>query len=211
MDIDKCFEILKVSPDSSPSALKQVYRDLVNVWHPDRFPNNDRLRKKAEEELKRINQAYEDIQQFLSSRQEPPRLRAEEEEGVKREAETRAKQQADMASAKADAEAQRRQKTKAEFNSDTDWEHRTLCGDGSCIGILNKAGRCKECGRTLEEAKKDAKTKVHEEKEKTKPDDEAKPIDWENRTLCSDGTCIGIIGSNGRCTECGKQLGEKRT
>ena len=29
-------------------------------------------------------------------------------------------------------------------------------------------------------------------------------IDWENRTLCSDGNCIGIIGPDGRCKECGK-------
>ncbi len=29
-------------------------------------------------------------------------------------------------------------------------------------------------------------------------------IHWENRTLCSDEACIGIIGPNGRCKECGK-------
>ncbi len=28
-------------------------------------------------------------------------------------------------------------------------------------------------------------------------------IDFENRVLCSDGTCTGIV-VNGRCTECGK-------
>lgn len=30
------------------------------------------------------------------------------------------------------------------------------------------------------------------------------PIDFDNRKLCSDGTCIGVIGSDGRCKECGK-------
>ena len=29
-------------------------------------------------------------------------------------------------------------------------------------------------------------------------------IEWENRTLCSDGNCIGVIGPDGRCKECGK-------
>ena len=29
-------------------------------------------------------------------------------------------------------------------------------------------------------------------------------IDWENRTLCSDESCIGVIGPDGRCKECGK-------
>jgi hypothetical protein len=28
--------------------------------------------------------------------------------------------------------------------------------------------------------------------------------DWENRRLCSDGNCIGVIGADGRCRECGK-------
>ncbi len=28
-------------------------------------------------------------------------------------------------------------------------------------------------------------------------------IDWENRILCRDGNCIGVIGTNGRCEECG--------
>jgi hypothetical protein len=28
--------------------------------------------------------------------------------------------------------------------------------------------------------------------------------DWENRILCSDGSCIGTIGSDGLCKECGK-------
>ena len=29
--------------------------------------------------------------------------------------------------------------------------------------------------------------------------------DWDNRILCSDGNCIGVIGSDGRCKECGKK------
>lgn len=28
--------------------------------------------------------------------------------------------------------------------------------------------------------------------------------DWDSRILCSDGTCIGIIGPDGKCKECGK-------
>ncbi len=27
---------------------------------------------------------------------------------------------------------------------------------------------------------------------------------FEDRILCSDGTCIGVIGPDGRCKECGK-------
>jgi hypothetical protein len=28
--------------------------------------------------------------------------------------------------------------------------------------------------------------------------------DWENRTLCVDESCVGTIGPDGRCRECGK-------
>jgi hypothetical protein len=34
-------------------------------------------------------------------------------------------------------------------------------------------------------------------------DDEG-TIDLDSRKLCSDGTCIGVIGPDGRCKECGK-------
>ncbi len=30
-------------------------------------------------------------------------------------------------------------------------------------------------------------------------------INWDNRILCSDGNCIGVIGADGRCKECGKK------
>ena len=29
-------------------------------------------------------------------------------------------------------------------------------------------------------------------------------LEWEQRTLCSDESCIGVIGPDGRCKECGK-------
>ena len=30
-------------------------------------------------------------------------------------------------------------------------------------------------------------------------------IDWDNRILCSDGNCIGVIGPDGHCKECGQK------
>jgi hypothetical protein len=40
-------------------------------------------------------------------------------------------------------------------------------------------------------------------------DDETDVLDLENRILCPDGTCTGII-ENGRCTECGRTVDEIR-
>lgn len=53
------YRILDVAPDASPEEIKLAWRDLAQVWHPDRFTGNERLQQRAEETLKEINEAYE--------------------------------------------------------------------------------------------------------------------------------------------------------
>ena len=62
--INRCIEMLGLKPGASQEEVNQAYRDLVNVWHPDRFADNQRLQKKAEEKLKEINASYEYIMSF---------------------------------------------------------------------------------------------------------------------------------------------------
>jgi len=92
-------------------------------------------------------------------------------------------------------------------NPDPEWENRRLCPDGNCIGIIGPDGRCKECGipsgSPAEGEQKTAET-VNTPQCNNTPDPESDP-EWENRKLCPDGNCIGIIGSDGRCRECGKE------
>ncbi len=68
MEIKKSFEILELDPNASVDEAKQAYKDIVNVWHPDRFSHNSRLKEKAEEKLKEVNVAYETVNSFLSSK-----------------------------------------------------------------------------------------------------------------------------------------------
>jgi len=108
---------------------------------------------------------------------------------------------------------------------DIDWDNRVLCSDGNCIGVIGTDGNCKECGRPYEgklpwtiesrqsepspEFSDHSDSSIEEEEtvvdtaidtdEKTQDDS-----DWESRKLCSDGNCIGVIGTDGRCKECGK-------
>ena len=102
--------------------------------------------------------------------------------------------------------------------ADIDWETRTLCSDESCIGVIGPDGRCKECGlpydgelkrpSVLAEAAAASDTMDSPDTQADVPDEEEsmsqKDDDWANRTLCSDGSCIGVIGPDGRCKECGK-------
>jgi hypothetical protein len=50
-------EVLGVSETASPDQLRQAYRDLVQIWHPDRL-KGERLKAMAEQKLKEINEAY---------------------------------------------------------------------------------------------------------------------------------------------------------
>lgn len=58
-DIEESYRILGLRLGASEPEIKQAYRDMVKVWHPDRFSSDPRLQNKAQEKLKEINWAYE--------------------------------------------------------------------------------------------------------------------------------------------------------
>jgi hypothetical protein len=98
-------------------------------------------------------------------------------------------------------------------NLDKEWQNRKLCSDGNCIGVIGKNGFCSECGRkSIENGEAspggfEAETlEAHGDDLSAEPPDadSAEDSDWENRVLCSDENCIGIMGPDGRCTACGK-------
>lgn len=60
-DLGRCYFLLGLEPGATPEQIKEAWRDLAQVWHPDRFGGNDRLQQKAQEKLKDINQAYEKL------------------------------------------------------------------------------------------------------------------------------------------------------
>ena len=61
------YEILSLSEDATEKEIKERYKFLVLVYHPDRF-SNEKLKKKAEEDLKNINQAYQLIMEKSHSK-----------------------------------------------------------------------------------------------------------------------------------------------
>ena len=72
LSIEECFQVLAVSRDASLQEVKESYRDLAAVWHPDRFSGNPRLEKKATEKLAEINGAYETLVKFYDGQASPP-------------------------------------------------------------------------------------------------------------------------------------------
>ncbi len=109
-----------------------------------------------------------------------------------------------------------------------DPESRRLCGDPACIGVIGTDGHCRECGRIGEGEEprvhrletddpvaelasaavshQSAEPAVAEEEEQADDDSlgrsGAEAI--EDRRLCSDPGCIGVLNAEGRCSECGR-------
>jgi len=119
-------------------------------------------------------------------------------------------------------------KIEGKSQSDSDWENRTLCSDESCIGTIGINGRCNICGKSYDAKDMEGKpvdesladepsaddhdtevTDAQDEKDTDTEQDEDGILspadsDWEDRILCSDESCIGVIGTDGKCKECGK-------
>ena len=67
-DIAQAYTVLELEPGASLSDVNQAYKDLVFIWHPDRIPaDNARLRDKAQDKLKRLNEARSRLKQHLRS------------------------------------------------------------------------------------------------------------------------------------------------
>src|SRR5579859_5071668 len=91
-DVSRYYKALGLEPGATPEEVKQAYRDLVRVWHPDRFSHDERLRQIAQDKLKEINGAYEVLtaNAFEASSVEaaapPPETEAASETGPPEEA-----------------------------------------------------------------------------------------------------------------------------
>jgi hypothetical protein len=96
-------------------------------------------------------------------------------------------------------------------------DDRDLCPDGACVGLLGPDGRCKVCGKEAPARPAAAAAAVAAPSPAAPPQrkDAAEPAsatasaddtdDDEDRELCPDGTCIGLIGPDGRCKVCGSK------
>jgi curved DNA-binding protein CbpA len=71
LNINDAYSILELKPGASPTQVKQAYRKLVKIWHPDRF-SHPQKKQEAEEKIKQINEAYNKLKSDLPSSADPP-------------------------------------------------------------------------------------------------------------------------------------------
>lgn len=55
------YTILEIQDSATPEEIKEAYRLLLQVWHPDRFHHRPKLREKAEQKSGKINVAFETL------------------------------------------------------------------------------------------------------------------------------------------------------
>ena len=59
--IDECYRVLGLNAGATAEDVRAARRQLAKVWHPDRFCDDLKLQRRANDELARINEAYETI------------------------------------------------------------------------------------------------------------------------------------------------------
>jgi len=95
-----------------------------------------------------------------------------------------------------------------------DAAQRHLCPDGACTGLVGPDGRCAVCG--LEGGQPPERGAASSNPRESRP--AAQPsvsVAAEGadggfdvaRKLCDDGSCVGVIGPDGRCGVCGRVSG----
>lgn len=57
MTRDEALSVLGLEPGASRAEILAAYRELAQMLHPDKFGENKRLRARAEQQMKRINEA----------------------------------------------------------------------------------------------------------------------------------------------------------
>jgi hypothetical protein len=106
-----------------------------------------------------------------------------------------------------------------------EWDHREVCPDGACTGVIGAEGRCKVCGQVSPtwNNERERGLVVDDDEDEEDDDDENEVAargsdptiaalmpgapaadEWSERALCKDDACIGVLDDRKVCSVCGK-------
>ena len=91
-------------------------------------------------------------------------------------------------------------------------ENRQLCDDGNCLGVVAD-GKCNVCGLSpngpvpsTPESRRMVSEGGHVDpvEADASSGDPSDAFDDDDRRLCPDGACTGLLGSDSKCKVCGR-------
>ncbi len=65
-EVRVAYLLLDLEPGASIEAVKLAYRELIKIWHPDRFPNDPKFQKRATRKASALNEAYQKTTAYLA-------------------------------------------------------------------------------------------------------------------------------------------------
>src|ERR1039458_815839 len=114
-EIRESYRLLELEPGAPLDVVKTAYRELLKVWHPDRFPNDPKFQKRATEKTKELNEACQKITAYLAGNYTESRAsaRATQEEAARAREAAEAKQREEaVRQAREAAEAKAREEAR---------------------------------------------------------------------------------------------------
>lgn len=71
---EKCYQILNTKPDCDWHALRRKYKIQIQKWHPDRFEEGSTKKDAAEEKIKELNNAFQQLSKYYQKNKTLPRI-----------------------------------------------------------------------------------------------------------------------------------------
>ena len=66
-NLKRCFTLIDIPPNATFDEAKAAYRQLVQVWHPDKHAHNEKLQAKATSKIKEINAAWLEVEAYFKN------------------------------------------------------------------------------------------------------------------------------------------------
>jgi len=171
LSVERCYEVLGLSTNASYDEAKAAYRDLACMLHPDKYMHNDRLRERATEKFKELQNVWSELENyyrtggFRNREQEEYAKSARERERREAEARERELRERQVREREAALRAEALRKKQSERNEVYVTCH--VCGKPYVLPFGNSLEnyRCGECGVSLCKKQMEKENRIRKEEE----------------------------------------------
>ena len=71
----ECYQILRIKPDSDWDELRKSYKLQIQKWHPDRYKDKSAEKDAANEKIKKLNIAYQQLFRYFQEHGSLPEIK----------------------------------------------------------------------------------------------------------------------------------------